>query len=62
MWNGIIAKSVGSCYEITCDRNKHTVSIFFKGKEKNTFYFSKMYEAVNFYARLKKVKDVKLFT
>ena len=54
-----IRKDVGGNYEIFCDREKFTVSILFKGKEKGTFHFDKMYKAIDFYASLKKVKDVK---
>ena len=59
MFNKLLSKTIGTNYDIVCDRNKYTVSILFKGKEKNIFHFSKMYEAINFYAHFKKVKDVR---
>lgn len=59
MWNGIIAKTVGSRYEVECNKSTNTVTIINNGKRKQTYCFSKMYLAINFYAKLKKVKDVK---
>ena len=54
-----IRKDVGGNYEIVCDREKFIVTILQKGKEKGVFHFDKMFKAINFYANLKKVKDVK---
>lgn len=55
----VVSKAVGQNYEIEWDKEKFSVTIIFKGKRKQTYTFGKFYKAVNFYARLKKVKDVK---
>ena len=52
-------KSIGASYTIEWDRGNHSVTILHKGKRKRTFQFDKFYKAVDFYANLKKVKDVK---
>ena len=54
-----LLKSVGTCYEVEWDREKFTVSILYKCKLKKTFGFDKFYLSANFYASLKKVKDIK---
>ncbi len=59
MWNGIIAKTVGSRYEVECNKSTNTVTIINNGKQKQVYNFPKMYLAINFYAKLKKVKDIK---
>lgn len=59
MWKDVISKNVGSSYEIVCDKTKHTVTIYHLGKKKKSYAFPKMYLAVNFYAALKLVKQMK---
>ena len=59
MLGGTIAKEVGQNYTVEWNREKFTVTVIFKGKPKKTFLFDKFYKSVNFYASLKKVKDVK---
>ncbi len=54
-----IYKEVGMNWRVECDRNSFTVYIFFKDKLKDVYSFDKLFKAINFYARLKKVKDVK---
>ena len=57
--NTVVSKFVGSNYEVILDRDGYTVSVQ-KGRERPHVYtFNKYYQAVNFYASLKKVKDVK---
>ncbi len=59
MWKDVISKNVGSSYEIVCDKPKHTVTIYHQGKKKKSYEFPKMFLAVNFYAALKLVKQMK---
>lgn len=59
MFSGIVSKSVGSKHEIVYNRDLYIVSIIEKGKQIGVYHFDKMYKAVNFYASLKQVKDIK---
>lgn len=54
----IISKPVGKSFEVELDREEFKVYIL-KGKKKISLSFDKFYKSVNFYARLKTVKDVK---
>jgi hypothetical protein len=60
MFDTPISKCVGSNYEIVCDRKNCTVTIYYKEKKQKSFQFSRMGRAIDFYARLKQVKDVKI--
>jgi hypothetical protein len=55
----IIEKSLGVKYSIELDKLTHTVTLVYKGKNQNAFVFDKYFKAVDFFARIKQVKDVK---
>ena len=55
----IIYKSVGHYNEVEWDREDYTVTTLYKGKILSIYRFDKFYKSVNFFARLKKVKDIK---
>lgn len=59
MYELLLSKSVGTQYEIVCDRKNHLVTIFQKGKKIAEYHFDKLCNAINFYARLKTNKAVK---
>ena len=58
---GTVIKEVGQNYTIEWNKDTFTVSILFKGRCKASYSFDKYYKAVNFYARFKKVKNIKEF-
>ena len=59
MFSGIISKYVGIRHEVVYNRDLLVVSIMEKKKQIGVYHFDKMYRAVNFYASLKQVKDIK---
>jgi len=60
MFDTPISKHVGSAYEVVCDRKNYIVTIYHKEKKQKSFQFSRLGRAIDFYARLKQVKDVKI--
>lgn len=54
----IIEKSIGTKYSVEWDKQNHVVSIYFKGKLKDSYKFDRMYKSLNFYAAIKLVKDI----
>lgn len=60
MFDTPISKYIGSNYEVVCDRKNYIVNIYYKEKKQNSFQFSRLGRAIDFYARLKQVKDVKI--
>lgn len=59
MLDKIITKTIGMFYEIIYNQKDFSVSVIKRDKVIAKYTFDKLYKAVNFYARLKKIKDVK---
>ncbi len=55
----VIEKSVGIKYTLELDKPTHTVTLVYKGKRQRAYIFDMMYKALDFYARIKQVKDIK---
>ena len=55
----VIEKSVGTKYSLELDKPTHSVTLVFKGERQKAYTFDKMYKSLDFFARIKQVKDVK---
>lgn len=58
MLHKVLSKNVGARHEVSLDTESFVVTVSSK-KKKQSFAFDKYFKAVNFYARIKQVKDIK---
>lgn len=55
----VVTKTIGANYEVEFNKETLVVSISSNKERTRSFLFTKYYQAVSFYARLKRVKDIK---
>lgn len=55
----VVNKAIGAYNEVEWDKEDFTVTTLYKGRILSIYKFDKFYKSVNFFARLKKVKDIK---